>query len=245
MNEVIRQLYERKSVRVFTEQEIDEEIVQEILTSAVMAPSAGNMQLYTILRISDKEILEKLSVVCDNQPFIAKGKLVLLFLADYKKWYDAFLLAGCDARTPGEGDLILAIDDALIAAQNAVVAAQSYGIGSCYIGDVMENIETMRELLNLPDYVFPAALLVFGYPTEQQKEREKPARSMAYMVHENQYQEMDAEMLKAQLSSKTGGSDYEEWIRAFCKRKYDSDFSIEMTRSVQAYLKQWREQDDH
>ena len=79
MNEVIKQLYERKSVRVFTEQEIDEAIVQEILTSAVMAPTAGNMQLYTILRISDPEILEKLSVLCDNQPFIAKGKLVLLF----------------------------------------------------------------------------------------------------------------------------------------------------------------------
>ena len=84
MNEVIKQLYERKSVRVFTEQEIDEEIVQEILTSAVMAPTAGNMQLYTILRISDPEILEKLSVLCDNQPFIAKGKLdVQLFLGNY------------------------------------------------------------------------------------------------------------------------------------------------------------------
>ena len=239
MNEVIKQLYERKSVRVFTEQEIDEAIVQEILTSAVMAPTAGNMQLYTILRISDPEILEKLSDICDHQPFIAKGKLVLLFLADYKKWYDAFRLAGCSVRAPGEGDLILAIDDAVIAAQNAVVAAQSYGIGSCYIGDVMENMEELRSLLDLPEYVFPAALLVFGYPTEQQKERPKPERSMAHMIHENKYQVLEADAIKEQLSCKTGGRDYEEWIRAFCKRKYDSDFSVEMTRSVREYLKQW------
>ena len=55
MNEVVEQLYRRKSVRVFAEREIDEEIVQEILTAAAMAPTAGNQQLYTILRITDPE----------------------------------------------------------------------------------------------------------------------------------------------------------------------------------------------
>ena len=240
MNEVIRQLYERKSVRAFTEQEIDEEIVQEILQAAVMAPTAGNMQLYTILRISDPEILTKLSELCDHQPFIAKGKLVLLFLADYRKWQDAFRHAGCGIREPGAGDLILAIDDAVIAAQNAVTAAWSYGIGSCYIGDVMENMEQLRELLHLPELVFPAALLVFGYPTEQQERRPKPERTLAHMVHENTYQILSEEELKEQLCSKTGQKEYDEWIRAFCQRKFDSDFSKEMTRSVQEYLKQWK-----
>ena len=240
MNEVIKQLYERKSVRAFTDKEIDEEIVQEILTAAVMAPSAGNMQLYTILRISDEKILAELSELCDHQPFIAKGKLVLLFLADYRKWIDAFRYAGCGDRMPGEGDLILAIDDAVIAAQNAVTAAWSYGIGSCYIGDVMENMEQLRKLLDLPELVFPAALLVFGYPTEQQERREKPVRTMAHMVHENTYRTLMEEELKEQLGSKTGEKEYAEWIRAFCKRKFDSDFSKEMTRSVKEYLKQWR-----
>ena len=240
MNEVIRQLYERKSVRAFTEQEIEEEIVQEILQAAIHAPTAGNMQLYTILRISDPEILTELSELCDHQPFIAKGKLVLLFLADYRKWQDAFRHAGCGIREPGAGDLILAIDDAVIAAQNAVTAAWSYGIGSCYIGDVMENMEQLRELLHLPELVFPAALLVFGYPTEQQEKRPKPERTLTHMVQENTYQILNEEELKEQLCSKTGGKEYNEWIRAFCQRKFDSDFSKEMTRSVQEYLKQWR-----
>ena len=240
MNEVIRQLYERKSVRAFTEQEIDEEIVQEILQAAVMAPTAGNMQLYTILRISDPEILAELSELCDHQPFIAKGKLVLLFLADYRKWQDAFRHAGCGIREPGAGDLILAIDDAVIAAQNAVTAAWSYGIGSCYIGDVMENMEQLRELLHLPELVFPAALLVFGYPTEQQERRPKPERTLEHMVHENTYQILNEEELKEQLRSNAGEKEYDEWIRAFCQRKFDSDFSKEMTRSVQEYLKQWK-----
>ena len=185
MNDVIKQLYERKSVRVYTEQPIDEEIVQEILMSAVMAPTAGNQQLYTILRITDKKLLDALAESCDHQPFIAQGKLVLVFCADCLKWYEAFKAAGCEPRDPGPGDLMLAVDDALIAAQNAVVAAQSYGIGSCYIGDIMENAETQREILGLPKYVFPAAMLVFGYPTQQQMEREKPKRvDLKYIVRE-------------------------------------------------------------
>ena len=186
MNAVINQLLKSKSVRSFTEREISDEIVREILQAAV-APTAGNQQLYTILRITDTKLLDKLSESCDHQPFIAKGKLVLLFCADCLKWYDAFRYAGCEPRLPGEGDLLLAVDDALIAAQNAVTAAWSYGIGSCYVGDIMENMEIHRELLNLPEYVFPAALLVFGYPTEQQKKRSKPERvDMQYIVRENQ-----------------------------------------------------------
>lgn len=240
MNEIIQQLIKRKSVRVFEDREIDKEIVRKILTAAVNAPTAGNQQLYTILRITDPEIKVKLSESCDHQPFIADGKLVLVFCADCLKWYEAFLSAGCEPRKPGAGDLLLAIDDALIAAQNAVIAAESFGIGSCYIGDIMENIETQREILNLPEYVFPAALLVFGYPTEQQKNRTKPQRAdLQYIVQENCYHRHSADELKDMLEYKSGEKSYEEWIQAFCERKYNSGFSREMTRSVNVALKQF------
>lgn len=240
MNNTIKELYGRKSVRVFEDRDIDEAIVNEILTSAAMAPTAGNQQLYTILRITDPELKLSLSKSCDNQPFMATAPLMLVFLADCLKWYDAFTSSGCEPRKPGVGDLLLAVDDALIAAQNAVVAAESYGIGSCYIGDIMENREIHKEVLGLPDYVFPAALIVFGYPTEQQKEREKPERAkMEYIVHENTYKRLDADELKGMLMKNCKNKSYEEWIDAFCKRKYNSDFSREMTRSVAEYLKEY------
>ena len=241
MNETVRQLYERKSVRVFEDREINEEIVTEILLSASMAPTAGNEQLYTILRITDQKIKDQLAESCDHQPFIARGRLVLVFLADCLKWYEAFKAAGCSPRAPGEGDLLLAVEDALIAAQNAVVAAESYGIGSCYIGDIMENIETQRRILNLPEYVFPAGMLVFGYPTEQQKKRIKPERvDLRYLVQENCYRRRDPQELRCMLAKTEHVDDYEEWIRAFCERKYNSDFAREMTRSVREALKQFK-----
>lgn len=240
MNEVIRQLKERKSMRVFTERQITSEEVDAILEAAVNAPTAGNQQLYTIINVTDPALKVQLAESCDHQPFIAKAPLVLVFCADCRKWYTTFLEFGCEPRKPGVGDLMLAVSDTNIAAQNAVVAAQSLGIGSCYIGDIMENAEIQREILSLPKYVFPAAMLVFGYPTEQQLERPKPPRSaMRHVVHENGYRDMDGEELKQMLSVKSGERDFVEWIQAFCKRKYNSDFSREMTRSVKAFLEDY------
>ena len=247
MNEMLRMLEERKSVRTFTDRPITEEEVRAILNAAVQAPTAGNQQLYTILRVTDPERKKRLSESCDHQPFIAEAGLVLVFLADCLKWYRAFEAEGCHPRRPGPGDLMLAVVDAVVAAQNAVVAASSLGIGSCYIGDIMENIEEQRRILALPGYVFPAAMVVFGYPTEQQKKREKPVRSdLDLVVSENVYPDMDAERLRKMLEPKAGQIPYTEWMRAFCRRKYHSEFSLEMSRSVEAALedfRNWRE--DH
>ena len=245
MNEVLRQLCDRKSVRVFEDRLISEEDRAAILKAAVNAPTAGNQQLYTILDITDQALKEKLAETCDHQPFIAAGKMVLVFCADCRKWYDGFAAAGCKPRHPGSGDLLLAVSDAVIAAQNAVVAAQSLGIGSCYIGDIMENCEIHREILGLPAYVFPAAMLVFGYPTQQQKCRQKPERAaMEHIVHENRYRLMDGQELKDLFNPKAPEGKYEDWMRAFCNRKYNSGFSREMSRSVDVYLEDFREKSD-
>lgn len=240
MNEVIESLYRRKSVRAYEDREIPEEMKQLILEAAMQAPSAGCQQLYTILDITDQKLKEALAETCDHQPFIAKAPMVLVFCADCKKWYDAYIEAGCEPRKPGVGDLMLAVTDTVIAAQNAVTAAESLGIGSCYIGDIMENCEEQRKLLELSDYVFPAAMLVFGWPTKQQKERQKPERcDLKHIVHENTYRSMDGAELRDMFAHECKNRTYEEWCSAFCKRKYNSEFSKEMSRSVAKYLEQF------
>lgn len=226
---------------MFENRPISAECKKEILMSAMEAPTAGNQQLYTILDITDQKLKDKLAVSCDNQPFIAKAPLILIFCADVLKWFDVFKEGGSDPRKPGCGDLFLAVNDALIAAQNAVVAAESMGIGSCYIGDIMEQCELHREMLHLPSYVFPAAMLVFGYPTDQQKNRKKPERCrLEDMVQENVYQRRDGQQLRKMFDKETKNRSFEEWSQAFCKRKYNSDFSKEMSRSVQEYLKDYQ-----
>ena len=79
MNEIIESLYQRKSVRVYEDRAIPEEMKNLILEAAMQAPSAGCQQLYTILDITDQELKEKLAESCDHQPFIAKAPMVLLW----------------------------------------------------------------------------------------------------------------------------------------------------------------------
>ena len=257
MTQTIDELIKRKSVRVFNGEKIPSEDKRLILEAAVNAPSPGCQQLYTIIDITDQNLKERLAVTCDNQPFIAKADLVLVFCADCRKWMEGYLDTGCEPRLPGEGDLLLAVTDAAIAAQNAVTAAWSLGIGSCYIGDVMENCEQQRSLLGLPPYVFPAAMVVFGYPTKQQKEREKPKRAaMECIVSENAYPELTPddrqkmfftgrglagrrEKNESACADHDGMDEYRTWMQAFCRRKYNSDFSREMTRSVRKYLEDY------
>ena len=243
-NEVVKNLFERKSVRIFEDRPISPEDRLTILQAACQAPTAGNQQLYTILEITEPALKKRLSVTCDNQPFIADAPLVLLFCADCQKWYDAYRYAGCTPRHPSAGDLMLAVEDSSLAAQNAVTAAWSLGIGSCYIGDIMEHCELHRELFQLPPYVFPAVMLVLGYPTARQRERIKPARCpLDSIVMEKTYRKMDRDALYQMFSHKSGQQSYEDWMTAFCNRKYNSDFSREMGRSVREYLKEFLSSD--
>ena len=239
-NETLNLLLQSKSVRVFEDREITAEEKQAVFQAAMAAPTAGNQQLYTILDITDPVIKEKLVETCDHQPFIAQAKMVLIFCTDVRRWVDVFEEAGAKPRKPGPGDLLLACSDACIAAQNAVVAAQSLGIGACYIGDVMENREAQCELLGLPEYVFPAAMVVFGYPTQQQVERPKPQRcKVDEIVMENRYRVRDGQALRSMTEKDWKQVGFETWATRFCDRKYNSDFSREMSRSVGEYLKEY------
>jgi nitroreductase len=240
MNEIVRSLFDRKSIRQFEERPITQDEKTTILKAALQAPTAGNQNLYTILDITDPALKQALSEYCDNQPFIAKAPMVLIFLADSRRWFDSYNFAGLDARPPGEGDMLLSLADAVIAAQNTVVAAEAMGIGSCYIGDILEQEEKVREALALDDYVFPAAMLVYGYPTEGQKQRAKPVRpQLSCIVQENRYHRMGEEEHKKMFLEKGNikkEEEYKDFMAAFYKRKYMCDFAKEMNRSARRYI---------
>lgn len=266
-------LLNRKSVRAYEKREIGEDAKEQILRATLRAPTAGNMMLYSIIEVKDQGLKDKLVKTCDNQPFIARAPLVLLFLADYQRWWDYFKVSGVEAlasetgkpmRRPQEGDLMIACCDALIAAQTAVIAAESLGIGSCYIGDIMENYETHKALLNLPPYALPICLVCFGYPTKQQHERPlAPRFDRKFVVFENQYRRLsksefaemyrDREERMAHSADQCGGAihglaagggvgapaDRANVGQLTYMRKFNADFTKEMTRSVRAMLATW------
>lgn len=258
MNPTLEVIEKRRSVRIYDPTPLTQEEKDAILHAAMRAPTAGAMMLYTIIEVEEQGLKDRLAETCDNQPFIATAPYVLLFLADYQRWMDLYDAAGCPAvaaekgitpRPPGEGDLMLAMMDALIAAQTAVIAAEALGIGSCYIGDILEQWEVHQQIFNLPRYTFPAALLCFGRPAAKTAGKLTPRFERKFIVHKNQYQRFDAETLN-EMHLPFGLHSFQEReypngahnvVQFNFIRKFTAEFSHEMGRSVRQALKNWQE----
>lgn len=254
MNETIKTIKNRTSLRKYADKNITDETLNLILESAMRAPTAGNMMLYSIIVIRDEKKKELLSKSCDNQPFIASAPVVLIFAADLQRQYDYFNICnvkdyckehGLEYRGPGKSDFMLACCDAMIAAQNSVIAAESLGIGSCYIGDIMENYETHKELLGLSDYTFPIGMLVLGYYEEEVEKIPRPRFDQKYIVFDEKYRALSIEELKEMYSKKEKIVSPENKRKAknfgqlLYANKTGSDFAAEMDRSINEALKYW------
>lgn len=254
MNTVLDTIHNRVSLRKYADRPISDEHMDLILDAAIAAPTAGNQCLYSIIMIRDPNTKEALSESCDFQPFIAKAPVILIFAADQQKWFDYFSAkdvkafakhTGLSFEAPQESDLILACEDALIAAQNAVIAAESLGIGSCYIGDIMENYEYHKELLGLEDWVFPVCMLCLGYYEPHMARVQQKRFKREFLVFEERYRKLTTEELERMFEDKSkefvekNRYGAENFAQMFYARKTGAQFSKEMARSVRVALKKW------
>lgn len=235
-----------KSTRVFLNKPIENDTKLEILQTATSAPTAGNMMMYAMIDVTDQQTKEKLSESCDHQPFIKSAPMVIVFCADNHRFNTgAKHFYKQDLREPLAGDFMLAVSDTLIVAHHAVLAAHSLGVGSCYIGDILENVEYHQELLNLPKHVIPIAMVVFGYATQQQVDRIKPKRfDLSFVLHQNKYQEKSISDHVLTIENRNKQSNMQhlsaaDYYKDYASRKYESDFMAEMNRSVQVIIKRY------
>lgn len=247
-------IMKRRSCRVFSEKSVDKETEDRLLEMTLRAPSGGNMQLWSLIRVKDQGKKEALSRTCDNQPFIAKAPLVYVFLSDTHKFERWFEISGSEGKTgipnrePGIGDFHLGMQDAVAAAQTCVLAAETLGLGSCYIGDIIENYEEVRQILNLPDHASPACMLVLGWPGSKPTAPLLPRPDAEAFVFDDEYPEITGELMNKMYSKQ---QDFlrgrkvipEDWTYAdnYYRKKYTSDFMKEMNRSAEVFLAPWLE----
>lgn len=251
-NQTIELIKNRRTIRTYDPKPLTQDEIDAIVQGAMRAPTAGNMMFYSIIQVTDQKIKDRLVVTCDNQPHIAKAPLILLFLADMQRWWDYFKVCKVeemcqemskDFQTPQESDLLLACCDALIAAQNAVIAAEALGIGSCYIGDIMENYEIHREMFDLPRWVFPITLLCFGYPKGDRNKIPLTSRFPQKFIHfTNKYSRLSEQNFTEMLKDEKGRThikDAQNLGQNLYLAKLGADYSLEMRRSVKVAIKEW------
>ena len=244
MNETMKTIDNRRSTRLYLDKEISLEDKKTILEAAINAPTAGNMVLYSIIDVVDQEKKEKLSVLCDNQPFIKNGKMVLVFVADSKKWYEVYNKLNNADLKPTLADFYLSMADAHIAAENAVIAAESLGIGSCYIGDIVENYEEMKQLLNLPKYINPICMLVFGYKKNDNVNPRPRRFKVEDVVFTNEFKEKSEETFinkfdylndKEEQNRKVA-----QLVNATFNHKKKAEFFNEMNRRLSLMVEEYK-----
>ena len=243
MNDTLKTIDERRSTRQYLDKEISKEDKRVILEAAINAPTAGNMLLYSIIDVTEEDKKEKLSVLCDNQPFIKNGKMVLVFVSNAKKWYDVYNQTNEKDLKPSLADFYLTLADAHIAAENAVIAAESLGIGSCYIGDIIENYEKVKELLNLPKYINPICMLVFGYKKDDKIAPRARRFAVEDVVFENSYQEKSFETFVNKFNYLENVEEQEkkakQLVNATFRAKMSQEFFKEMNRSFKLMIEEY------
>lgn len=157
MNDVVRAILSRGSVRSFKEQEIPRAHLEMIVKSGIQAPSGNNMQTWKFTVVQNKERIASLRQIIRK---VADGKGVKVYGFEHP---DTLILVSNDRRNPN------GVQDSACAAENMMLAAQSYGIGSVWLNPlrtICDETEIRTELkkMEIPDSHIVWSMVALGYP---------------------------------------------------------------------------------
>ncbi len=222
-------LQSHRSIRKFTDEPIPDETVAEIVRSGTAAATSSNIQATTVVRVRNPETRASIAQVAGGQAQIESAAAFMVWCADVRRSALACRNAGGTVTTGMTEQFIIATVDVALAAQNAVVAAESLGYGICYIGAVRNDPQTVADLLELPEHVYPVFGLCIGVP--DQDPEVKPRLPIDLVLREETYSGgglggADGPDELARIA------DYDEEMRAYYRTRTggrkDSSWSEEM-----------------
>ncbi|MGI9616950.1 MAG: oxygen-insensitive NADPH nitroreductase [Acidimicrobiales bacterium] len=221
MNEIMKLLQSHRSIRKFTDEAIPDETVAEIVRSGTAAATSSNIQATTVIRVRNPETRASIAEVAGGQKQIESAAAFMVWCADVRRSAIACRNAGGSVTTGMTEQFVIATVDVALAAQNAVVAAESLGYGICYIGAVRNDPQTVSDLLELPEDVYPVFGLCIGVP--DQDPEVKPRLPLDLVLREETYDGGDAgpdevarigdydDEMRAYYRSRTGGRKESSW----------------------------------
>ncbi len=248
INETVKLIEERTSCRSFIPDSITEEERLVITSAALRAPNGGKMSKFSLIDVRDPELKKRVAKWCDDQSFIAEAPAVYVILSDFSRWFRLFSRhvksMGAPINFPREDEILLCEIDAVLAAENMVIAAESMGISSCFIADIILNYKEVKETLKLPKYVMPITLLIMGRP--RNKPAKRSSRINAPYVYTDCYQEIADDELEAMVDTLipkdkegTPTMSRDEYIRRYYVRRLGSWLSVDRTMSVRDMFADW------
>ncbi|NQV04160.1 MAG: nitroreductase family protein [Candidatus Omnitrophica bacterium] len=152
---------ERKSVREYSEKEIEKALIEKIIDAGRLAATARNEQPWEFIATYDKDVLKQICDMCPNGPFIKDAQCLITVFSKHTKYY----LEDCSAAT-----------------QNMLLAIEALGLGGCWVaGDKKDYIEEVRKIFNVPEGHKLVSMISVGYPKKKQGPKAK--KTLKDMLH--------------------------------------------------------------
>jgi nitroreductase len=168
--DAIEAVLTRRSVRKYTDKEISDIIIDELIEAGISAPSAGNQQPWHFVIIDDHKLIDVIPSFHPHAKMLPGAQKVILVCGDLDlETNKGFWIQDCSAAT-----------------ENILIAARAKGLGSCWLGVYPrdERVNGCRKLFKLPKNIIPFSLISLGYPSVKQ---EKQERTNSSRVHLNKW----------------------------------------------------------
>jgi FMN reductase (NADPH) len=168
------------SVRKHKPDPVPPKLIETMVEAAQRASTSSNLQMVSVVAVTAPERRAALSKICE-QEHVARAPVVLVWCGDLRRLDRACELRGYTQITRYVENVLMAVLDVGIAAQNAAVAAESLGLGICYLGSVRNDAQAVIDLLGLPRHVFPVVGMTVGWPAAAPTVRPRlPASAVLY-----------------------------------------------------------------
>jgi nitroreductase len=161
----------RAMVRAYTEDPVPEEKIQRLLTYAVRAPSAGNLQPWEFIVVRDPAVKKRLTEAAFGQTSVAMASVIIATCANVQRASGRY----------GQRGMFYSLVDASFASLLILLGAVDEGLGACFVGAY--HSEEVAKILALPDHVRPVGLITLGYPAEKPRKPSTPRLRLQDLVH--------------------------------------------------------------
>ncbi len=160
----IDQIYKHASIRRYTTEPVPKEMVATVVAAGQRGSTSSNLQVYSVVAVTDPGTRAKLTEFCGNQAFISQAPVFLAWCADLSRLARVSAARDLSIVTHTVESFLVSAVDVAITMQTAALAAESLGLGMCYIGAIRNDPQAVIDLLKLPRLVFPLVGMTLGWP---------------------------------------------------------------------------------
>ena len=191
-----------RSHRAFTPEPVPPALLRTLLATAFSAPAKSDLQQSCVVQVSDHSIQARIAALIPSMPWIADAPVLLVFCGDNRRIRRICELRGTSFANDHLDSFMNAAVDAGLVMAGFIRAAQAAGLGCCPLSAVRNHAAEVSEMLGLPDYVFPVAGMVAGYPARERKVT--PRLPLDAFVHDDRYDD----------------GAFEEWVASYDARRH-------------------------